>query len=250
MSYKNKVVIVTGASSGIGAATAILFAKEGADVVMIGRNLVKLNAIATECAKYRKPHVVNADVSKDEDAERIIQETVDRFGKIDVLVNNAGIGVFGTILGGDYVQAYDAVSKVNIRAVIHLTVLATPHLIASKGNIVNISSISGIKNNSLAKMGPYSVSKAALDHFTRGAALELAPSGIRVNSVNPGITVTNFFDNCQAGFNATDLNDRMPLKRVSTAEEIADMIAYLAGDKAKGITGSLFVVDNGSLLER
>ncbi|KAI5633649.1 enoyl-(Acyl carrier protein) reductase domain-containing protein [Phthorimaea operculella] len=251
MSFKNKVVLVTGASSGIGAATAILFAKEGADVSMVGRNQKKLDAVAAKVSSVGKaPLVINADVSKDDDVKRIITETIAKFGKLDVLVNNAGFSKPGTILDGKVLESYDAIMSVNVRAVINLTTLAAPHLAATKGNIVNISSAASLLTPSRPFFIAYYVSKAALDHFTRGAALELASSGIRVNSVNPGPVKTDFMENANVDIKFDDYALVTPLKRVSDSEEIAELIMYLAGEKARGITGSVYVNDNGYSLRR
>ncbi|KAI5633643.1 enoyl-(Acyl carrier protein) reductase domain-containing protein [Phthorimaea operculella] len=247
MSFKNKVILVTGASSGIGANIAINFATEGGNVVIVGRNQKKLDEVAAKISAVgSKPLVINADVSKNEDAKRIITKTVSKFGKLDVLVNNAGIGKKGFIADGSIVEAYDVIMNVNVRAVINLTTLAAPHLVASKGNIVNISSVASMCT--VYGFLPYSVSKAALDHFTRGAALELSPKGIRVNSVNPGPIETNFLVNAELDVTWDDLKAMTALKRLSDVEEIADLVAYLASDKARGITGSCFVNDNGVLL--
>ncbi|XP_049878989.1 3-oxoacyl-[acyl-carrier-protein] reductase FabG-like [Pectinophora gossypiella] len=250
MSFANKVILVTGASSGIGAATAILFAREGANVVMVGRNEAKLKNVSDKCTQVgKKPLVINADVSKDDDAKRIVKETIDKFGKLDVLVNNAGLNSSGSILDGKILESYDAIFSVNVRAVIHLTSLAAPHLVKSKGNIVNISSASSMTTPALPSMLAYYVSKAAIDHFTRGAAKELAPSGVRVNSVNPGPVVTDFISNQGIDAKFEDFAYLTALNRVSQPEEIANLIEYLAGEKAVGITGSTFVVDCGTLIK-
>jgi NAD(P)-dependent dehydrogenase (short-subunit alcohol dehydrogenase family) len=248
MSFTNKVVIVTGASSGIGATTAILFCKEGAHVVLVGRNEAKLNNTSERCAQAGGQHIViKADVSNDDDARRIVKETVDKFGRLDVLINNAGILTYGTILDGTVVDAYDQMTNINLRAVMHMTVLAAAHLIKTKGNIINISSVAGvgiIKYTFTA----YATTKAGLDHFSRGSASELASSGVRVNVINPGPVLTDIFTN-----GGTSLEKEMeglftPLGRVSQSEEISDLILFLASDKARGITGSVFVVDNGFLV--
>ncbi|KAI5652126.1 enoyl-(Acyl carrier protein) reductase domain-containing protein [Phthorimaea operculella] len=250
MSFNNKVVIVTGASSTIGAATAILFAKKGAYVAMVGRNQKKLEAVAAKVAEVgKKPLVINADVTKDDDAKRIITDTVTKFGKLDILVNNAGALKLGRIRDGKVLEAYDTMMKVNVRAVIHLTTLAAHHLVGTKGNIVNVSSIGSMTPPLGSDYLSYSVSKAALDHFTRGAALELASMGIRVNSVNPGPVKTDFLEDLGLDVNFDEFNGVTPLKRVSDPEEIADLIVYLADEKARGITGSFFVPDNGTLLQ-
>ncbi|XP_026753446.3 uncharacterized oxidoreductase SSP0419-like [Galleria mellonella] len=250
MSFANKVVIVTGASSGIGAAAAVLFATEGARVVMVGRNQSKLTKVAEQCARGgQAPLVIRADLANDDDIKRIVDETVNKFGKIDVLVNNAGMAIYGGVLSGNILKAYDETMAVNLRAVVHLTALAAPYLVKTKGNIVNISSIAG-KMVLKAEYLPYSVSKAALDHFTRGAALELASSGVRVNGISPGPVKTDFIENTGMSEVTWDImSNAFPLKRCSEPEEIAELILYLASDKAKGITGSDFVSDNGGLLQ-
>ncbi|XP_059046928.1 uncharacterized oxidoreductase YxbG-like [Achroia grisella] len=249
MSFASKVVIVTGASSGIGAATAVLFAKEGADVVIVGRNEVKLATVAEECTCNGKaPLVIKADMSNDDDVKKIIDETIDNYGKLDILVNNAGMGAFGGILSDTAVSTYDKVMAVNMRAVVHLTALAAPHIVETKGNIVNVSSIAG-KKVLTGSFLSYSLSKATLDHFTRCIALELAPSGVRANTVSPGPVKTDFMDNAGVpGVNWDEMGAIVALKRYSESEEIAEMILYLASDKAKGITGSDFITDNGGLL--
>ncbi|XP_053616924.1 uncharacterized oxidoreductase SERP2049-like [Plodia interpunctella] len=251
MSFSDKVVIVTGASSGIGAATAVLFSHSGARVVLVGRNQDKLKNVVEKCNKGGTASLaVVADISKDSDVEKIFKQTIDTFGKLDILVNNAGIVVHGSILNGNLLQAYDQTMQTNMRAVIKLTTLAAPYLIESKGCIVNVSSIEGKKSSMINHMA-YMVSKAALDHFTRGAALELAPKGVRVNSVSPGPVRTDILENSDIGAgNITwdDIAKVMILERVSEPEETAELILYLASEKAKGITGSDFVCDNGALL--
>ncbi|CAH2092351.1 unnamed protein product [Euphydryas editha] len=247
MSFKNKVVIITGASSGIGAAAAKMFSDEGARVVMVGRNETKLSAVAKRCSS---PLVIRADVANDDDARRIINETIKKFGQIDVLVNNAGTTMKNDgLLGSDLMQTYDAIMNINLRAVVHLTSLAAPHLIKTKGNIVNVSSIGGV-----LPPGPgatnYNISKAALNHFTVCAAVELGGYGIRVNALSPGPVKTDFFDNVNEGYNVETFRPFTMLKRVSEPEEMADVILYLASDRARGVTGSNYVNDNGMIIKR
>ncbi|XP_049878987.1 3-oxoacyl-[acyl-carrier-protein] reductase FabG-like [Pectinophora gossypiella] len=251
MSFANKVILVTGASSGIGASTAILFAKEGANVVMVGRDQTKLKTVSDKCAQVgKKPLVIIADISKDDDARRIVKETIDKFGKLDVLVNNAGLNKPGSILDGKVLESYDKTFSVNVRAVIHLTSLAAPHLIKTKGNIVNVSGVISVTTPHFPDWISYHVSKAALDHFTRGAAKELAPSGVRVNAVSPGPVITDFAKNIGLDIKFENFTHLTALNRISQPEEIADMIEYLAGEKAVGITGSIFVVDCGALVKQ
>ena len=250
MSLLNKVALVTGASSGIGAAIAAKFAKEGAKVAIIGRNTVKLNNVAKECSN---PLVIAADVTKEEDAKRLVNETVKHFGKLDILVNNAGIGGTASILSEDAMASFDKIMATNLRSAVHLTHLTAPHLLKTKGNIINISSVAAL---TLLGKGSYAycASKAGLDHFSRSIAQELASKGIRVNTVNPGPVRTDIVKNFGATGELEELifkqmQQATLLKRVSDPEEIADLVLFLASDKARGITGSSFVSDNGALLK-
>ncbi|XP_035440460.2 17-beta-hydroxysteroid dehydrogenase 14-like [Spodoptera frugiperda] len=249
MSFQDKVVIVTGASSGIGAAIAIRFAEEGAKVVLVGRNQEKLNNVSKKCGN---PLIIAADVSKDEDAKRVIEETLRYFGQIDVLVNNAGITGSSKILEDGAIQAYDRIMSINLRAVVVLTHLAVPHLVKSKGNIVNISSVAALKV--FSGIFAYCTSKAGLDHFTRAVALELAPLGVRVNVINPGPVKTDIIENAgapkeiaEASFNA--MTNMTALSRISDPVEVADLVLFIASDKSKAITGSSIVTDNGTMIK-
>lgn len=255
MSFQGKVVLVTGASSGIGAAAAIQFAEQGAKVSMVGRNEKKLQNVSAKCEKVgTKPLVINADVTKDEDVKRIINDTIKHYGKLDVLVNNAGIGTPSRILAPDAMKKFDYIMALNLRAPVYLTNLAAPYIVESKGNIINISSIASLRTLGDLLGFAYSTSKAGLDHFTRCVALELAPKGVRVNSVNPGPVRTDI-----AKHFVTDESKEQEmweaaakataLERVSESDEIGDLILYLASDKARSITGAVYVIDNGSMLK-
>ncbi|KAJ8731558.1 hypothetical protein PYW07_004722 [Mythimna separata] len=250
MNFQDKVVIVTGGSSGIGAAIAIKFAEEGAKVAIVGRNKVKLDVVAKQCGN---PLVIVADVSKDADVKRIIDETLKQFGKLDVLINNAGIAQSASIQADNAMAVFDNVISTNLRSVVHLTHLAAPHLVKTKGNIVNISSVAAVRVISSGSFS-YCTSKAGLDHFSRSVAQELAESGVRVNTVNPGPVRTDIVENMGAPKDMQEaifkqMLDMTALSRVSDPEEIADLVLFLASDKAKAITGSAFVTDNGMLLK-
>ncbi|XP_063359974.1 3-oxoacyl-[acyl-carrier-protein] reductase FabG-like [Cydia amplana] len=250
MSFTGKVAIVTGAASGMGAATVKALAREGAKVALVDKDKENLKKVATQCEQHgNKPLIIRADITKDEEVKPIVKATIDRFGQLDILVNNAGIGDFKSIFDENFMESYDLIMNTNLRSMVHLTHLAVPYLIKTKGNIVNTSSNASLRI--FKGLLAYSISKAGVDHFTRCAALDLAVHGVRVNAVNPGPTKTNILQN--AGLPSDDSaweywKDRTALKKVAESEEVADLILFLASDKARIITGSTYVCDNGALL--
>ncbi|VVC97042.1 uncharacterized oxidoreductase SERP2049-like [Leptidea sinapis] len=253
MSLKNKVAIVTGSSSGIGAAIAVKFSSEGAKVVLVGRNQTKLNAVAVKC---NDPLVVRAELANDDDVKRILDETIQTFGKLDILVNNAGISLCGSLFTGDLMRSLDELFKINFRAIVYLTKLAAPYLIQTKGNIINISSISGQRVCPILGLMMYSSLKAALDHFSKHAALELSPHGVRLNVISPGPVKTDILKNTDKLENTNthhiswdEFASTTALHRVSEPEEIAEFAFFLISENAKGITGSVVVHDNGKILK-
>lgn len=192
--------------------------------------------------------MIIADVTKD--ARRIVDETLEAFGKLDVLINNAAVLRAGGINDGKLVEAYDEVMDTNVRAVMNMTMIAAPYLKATKGNVINISGLGGQKIVSSVKFYTgYCVSKAAIDHFTRAAAIELAADGVRVNAVNPGPVRTDILESSNLPVTWDVYEPMTLLGRVSEPEEIGELLLYLASDKAKSITGSNFVIDNGLLLK-
>lgn len=253
MDFSNKVVIITGASSGIGASAAVLYAKQSAKLVLTGRNEQSLNIVAKQCeeAKQIKPLIIKADVTIEDHIQKIVSSTIDHFGRIDVLVNNAGIGVRASILDG--IAPFDKAIATNIRSAYLLTSLAAPYLIESKGNVINVSSVAAFGPIQETDYLPYCISKAAMDQLTKCVALELGPKGVRVNSVNPGCTRTPFAET--AGFTKEEVTrlynlrgDHYPLRKVAESDEVADLILYLSSDRARSITGSVYVIDNGEML--
>ncbi|VVD01194.1 unnamed protein product [Leptidea sinapis] len=175
MDFSNKVIIITGASSGIGASCALHFAALRAKLSLVARNVDKLRNVAEECEKISgtKPLTIAADISVEEDNARIIQETAERYGTLDVLVNNAGILTLAGCL--DNIKIFDQMVATNVRGTYLLTQKAIPYLIETKGNIINVSSVAS--QSVISPMTAYSMTKAALDMFTKCAALELAPKG-------------------------------------------------------------------------
>lgn len=246
MSFKNKVVIITGASSGTGAATAIQFAKEGANVVLVGRNPERLQNVFQVCSQFGGKHLqIKADVTVKEDLQRIVQETVKTFEKIDVLVNNAGIAKYTTIADENIFEVFNAIYSNNLRGTVYLTHLVAPYLIKTKGNIVNVASVAGSMPPLMPVMIIYASAKAALIHFTQGAAAELATKGVRVNAVSPGPVRTDLLR--KAGLNKSheELNLVAPVGSPSTPEEVADLILFMASDRAHTINGTELLADKG-----
>ncbi|XP_071790795.1 3-oxoacyl-[acyl-carrier-protein] reductase FabG-like [Asterias amurensis] len=248
MSLAGKVAIVTGASSGIGWATSVLFAKLGAKLSVAGRNESNLDKVAKLCKENgSETLVVVGDVTKEDDNKNLIEKTVQKFGKLDILVNCAGIISLGTIETTS-MEAYDSMMNANVRAVFHLTSLAVPHLVKTKGNVVNVSSVNGLR--AFPGVLAYCMSKAALDQFTKVTALELASQGVRVNSVNPGVIVTNLQKRGGLDEEAyAKLLERSKtthaLGRPGEPDEAANAIAFLASDASTFITGANLPVDGG-----
>ncbi len=248
---QDRVVIVTGASSGIGRATALLFAEEGAKVVAVGRNEKELISLGRKSATLKgtiKAHL--ADVTEVSQVDRLVSETVDTCGRIDVLINSAGVIKNGSIETTS-LDDWDKMFNINLRAVFALTQKCVPFLAKSGGNIVNVSSVAGTR--SFPNVLSYCVSKAGVDQLTRCAALELAPKGVRVNAVNPGVVITNLHKRGgmeEKAYKAflEHSNETHPIGRPGTATEVADLIYYLASDKAAWITGVTYALDGGRAL--
>ncbi|XP_026729092.1 uncharacterized protein LOC113494784 [Trichoplusia ni] len=249
--FHDKVVLITGASSGIGAACAVAFAKSSASLTLVGRNSDNLNKVAKQCEKLNQlqPLTIVADITLETDLERITEETVNRYGKIDVLINNAGVNSISPTITP--AEAFDTVMTTNLRGTYLLTSKITPYLAKTKGNIVNISSI--LSNKPLPMMTPYCMSKAALDMFTKCTALQLSPKGVRVNAVNPGPVKTELFRrggmsdvDCERMFLGIEMNS--PLKKITKGEDVAELVTFLASDRASCINGSCYVIDCGLLL--
>lgn len=248
-SFKDKVIIVTGASSGIGAATAVHLASLGGQLVIVGRNVDKLKETADNIiAAGGAPALqLQADMDKESDVAKIVPDTLKKFGKLNVLVNNAGIIELGSIENTSLGQ-YDRVMNTNVRSLYQLTALATPELIKTKGSIVNVSSVNGIR--SFPGVLAYNISKAAVDQFTRCVALELAPKGVRVNSVNPGVIITELqkrggLDDAAYSKFLERAKETHALGRPGEGKEVAAAIAFLASDEASFSTGVNLPVDGG-----
>lgn len=235
--------MVTGATSGIGRAIALRFAKEGARVVGVGRRAERLRELGLA-------HTVTADLRQVDEARRTVDETIGKFGKLNILVNSAGVIGNGGILTTTP-DEWRRIMDINVESMFHLTRLAAPHLIKERGgSIINLSSVCSLRpyGNLLA----YCISKAATDMFTQCLALELAPHGVRVNALNPGVVVSELHRVGNAVPNYDEFLERSkqthPLGRPGQPDDIAGLALFLASDEASWITGGLHSVDGGRAL--
>ena len=240
--FSGKVVIVTGSGSGIGAATARRFAQDGASVVLNGRTREKLERVTADLEPDRVL-VQTGDVSDQGDAEALIAAAVERFGRLDILVNNAGVVPTGPLLEAS-VADWRKVMAIDVDGVFFCTRAALPHLIRSGGNIVNVSSVSGLGGD--WNMSFYNAAKGAVSNFTRSLALELGERGVRVNAVNPGLTFTDLTEDMKGDTALMKrFAERIPLGRGAEPDEVADVIAFLASADARYVTGVNLPVDGG-----
>ena len=247
--FTNKVAIVTGASSGIGRATAVALAAEGAKVAAVGRDRQGLESLVEE-AGHAGGHnivVVVADITDADAPATIVRETVARFGGIDVVINAAGIIGMG-MTDSTTDEQWDRMMAINLRAPFRLMREAFPLLKDRRGAVVNVSSVNG--RRVFPNLAAYNTSKGALDHLTRCAAIDWAPHGVRVNAINPGVTVTNLHrrggmsEENYAAFLAR-AKETHPIGRPGQAAEMAAMILFLASEKAAFITGETIAIDGG-----
>lgn len=251
MQVKDKIVIVTGAGSGIGKATAKHFAHFGAKVVVSDINLEKAKAVADEITQsFGEALAIKANVAVYEEVENLIQHTVTAFGQLDVMVNNAGIGPKNLLKTAEStLDDWDKVIAVNQTGVFYCMKLALQQMTKQGfGNIVNVASLAGLKA-SLNNIS-YSASKFAVVGMTKSAALEYAKTGIRINAVCPGYTESNLLDMLLSARPDMDdlLKSVIPMKRYGDAKEIADAIVWLASDQTKFTTGQTLILDGGTSL--
>ena len=239
--FADKVVIVTGAGSGIGAATARRFGREGASVVLCGRRIEKLEEVAADIGGRAMAHV--ADVSKPDDVAALVAAAAARFGGVDVLVNNAGYAAFGGFEDMP-IEEWHRTMSIDVEGVVLMTRAALPHLLARRGNIVNVSSVSGLGGD--WGLAFYNAAKGAVTNLTRSLAMEYGDKGVRVNAVNPSLTATDMASGLIAdAAKLAKFAERIPMGRPAQPEEVADVIAFLASEDARFVTGVNLPVDGG-----
>jgi NAD(P)-dependent dehydrogenase (short-subunit alcohol dehydrogenase family) len=244
MQLAEKVAIITGGGSGIGAATALAFAQAGANVVVTGRTLMKVNAIAGQlCDQGGTAHAIQADVSQSADVQRLIAETVHQFGGVDVLYNNAGISPSGRITEISEAD-WDECMAIDLRSVFLGAKYVIPELQKRGGGVIlNTAGTFGIRP--ARNKAAYAAAKAGVINLTRAIALDYAADHIRCNVICPGFVDTPLTAGFTGAPRAEFLAAYQPLPGVIQAEEVAALAVYLASDVAKMITGQAFVVDGG-----
>lgn len=240
--FADRVVIVTGGGSGIGEAAVRRFSAEGASVVLAGRNKSKLKRVAGELPGERTL-IHQCDVSRLPEMKQLMKATVRHFGKIDVLVNNAGVAI-----GGDIAEMkpgdWDKIMDTNARGVFNGCAAALPYLVESRGCVVNTASVSGLRGD--WGMCVYDASKGAVVNLTRALALDYGSRGVRINSVCPTLTLTPMAGDIRNDRKAlAKFRERIPLDRIAEPEDIAAVITFLAGPDAAFLSGVNLPVDGG-----
>ena len=244
---EEKVVLVTGGSRGIGKEVAMKFAKEGYNVVTnYVSDKTDKEGLKKEFENNNvKALVLKADVSKTEDVENLVKQAIDTFGKIDVLVNNAGI-TRDNLLMRMPEEDFDKVIETNLKGTFLVTKAVTKYMMKKRqGSIINLSSVVGVAGN--AGQSNYSASKAGIIGFTKSVAKELASRNIRANAVAPGFIETDMTDVLKEDVKEHIYN-QIPLKRMGTAKEVAELIYFLGSDNSSYITGQVINVDGGMVM--
>ena len=244
---ENKVALITGAARGIGKAIAKKFAENGYNVVI---NYVSAKTdIKTLTKEFEdlgvKVLLVKADVSNKEEAEGLVNQTIEKFGKIDVLVNNAGITKDNLLMRMSE-EDFEKVLDINLKGTFLITKFATKYMMKKRcGSIVNLASVVGVAGN--AGQCNYSASKAGVIGFTKSIAKELASRNIRANAVAPGFIKTDMTDVLSDNVKE-NINAQIPLKRMGTAEEVAKLVYFLGTSESSYITGQVINVDGGMVM--
>lgn len=246
---KGKVALITGSSSGIGAETAEFFAKNGCSVVLTGRNKTALDAVKAKCVAAgltdNQVLIMPGEVTDEKYIESLVEGTIKHFGKLNILVNNAGAMTIKS-LEASAMSDFDEMMNINLRSVVQLSQLCVPHLINTKGAVVIVSSIAGIKPTPM--LFHYSIAKAGVTQFGQCLAMELADKGVRVNIVSPGLVLTNLVRDEAMRKVIHSFTQTIPLGIAGQPIDIAKLIAYLSSDDSRFTTGGNYVIDGGSSL--
>ncbi|MEM4335753.1 MAG: SDR family NAD(P)-dependent oxidoreductase [Candidatus Anstonellales archaeon] len=243
-SLKDKVAIVTGSTSGIGKGIATVFLKAGAKVVISSENEEHTKSVAEELSKFGQTFALPCDVSKENEVKSLVEKTVKKFGKLDIMVNNAGI-YFPKNIDEITEQDWNRLMAVNLNGVFFGTKYASIQMKKQKkGAIINIASVAGIRG--IGGATHYGASKGAIVNFTKSAAQELASFGIRVNAIAPGLIETAMTKDIIANKELLEAYlAPVLIKRVGKPEDIAYGALYLASDEASYVTGTVLVIDGG-----
>lgn len=250
--FHNKVVIITGASSGIGAETAIAFANFGAKLTIVGRNETRLLQTATKCRCKNSlvPLWLQLDLTHPGSCEKVINKTMEMYGRIDILVNCAGKVAMSSLFD-ENMDIFDDLMNINFRVPYHLSQLALPYLVLTKGNIINIGS--SMSRRYKPGILPYVLSKSALEVFTKHAAPELATEGVRINTISPGPTRTNILQNVNITEDIKEITyevlaQEMPNGTVLEPQEVAMMICLAASEVFPSLNGSELLIDGAACM--
>ena len=243
--FENKVVLITGATSGIGEGTAKMFAKEGASVVLVGRSVDKGTKIEQEITSNGgKALFIQCDVSKEEDVKKMIEKAVETYCKIDILFNNAGIMMPSMEIERMPLEDWQKTMDINITGTFLVSKYAKPYIVKEKGNIINNASIAGLQHYVIGRSYAYSASKAAVIQFSHQMAKNYGEEGVRVNCICPGIVDTPILGDRDRSIYA----ERVPLKYLATPDDIARVVLFLASDDASYVTGAVLPIDGGVTL--
>ncbi len=247
----DKVAIITGGSGGIGKETAARFLEEGASVVLVDIDQAGLDAAAKTLAGGERVLTVKADVGKEDDVKRYVQAALDRYGRIDVFFNNAGIEGKVAPLQEQDIAMFDKVIAINVRGAFLGLKHVLPHMYKARaGSVINTSSVAGLRGS--AGVLPYVTSKHAVTGMTKVAAIEAAGHNVRVNSVHPSPVNTRMMRSLESGFAPEDaeaakatMEKAIPLGRYGESGDIANLVLFLASDESRFITGAQYRIDGG-----